>query len=223
MTDLPVTGIKNARDIGGMRTESGATVRPLRLMRTARLNNATDADRAWLASIGLRTVVDLRQWFEIEAWPDALGDLAVERVNVAPSLDSEGSGTFFELYLAWLDGSGEAFAGAVRALARPGALPALVHCTAGKDRTGVLMAMVLDVLGVGHEAIVADYLLSHERLSADPGDVVYAHVITEELISGSLAHLRERFGSVEGYLLAHGVTSEDLAALRQGLLGESGS
>ena len=219
MTDVPLTGIKNARDIGGMETDSGAVVQPLRLLRTARLNQPTDADRAWLASIGLRTVVDLRQPFEIAAWPDDLGDLRVERVNVAPSLESEGSGTFFDLYLYWLDHSGEAFADAVRALARPGALPALVHCTAGKDRTGVLVALVLDVLGVGEKAIVADYLVSNERLTVDPGDVVFAHPISEELISGSLAHVRERFGSAEGYLLAHGVTAEEIAALREGLLG----
>ena len=220
MSDLPLDGIKNARDVGGMPTDSGAVVRPLRLLRSARLTNATDADRAWLASIGLRTVVDLRQPFEISEWPDALGDLAVERVNVAPELDNEGAGTFFELYLAWLDDSGAAFADAVHALARPGALPALVHCTAGKDRTGVLMALVLDVLGAGEKAIVADYLLSHERLSADPGDVVYRHVITEELITGALAHVRARFGSAEGYLLAHGVSAEELAALRAGLLSQ---
>ncbi|WP_194911727.1 tyrosine-protein phosphatase [Catenulispora rubra] len=221
MSDIPLTGIKNARDIGGLRTESGAVVRPLRLLRTARLNRPTDADRAWLASIGLRTVVDLRQPFEIKSWPDDLGDLEVERVNVAPSLDSEGEGTFFDLYLYWLDHSGEAFADAVRALARPDALPALVHCTAGKDRTGVLVAMVLDVLGVGEKAIVADYLISNERLGTDPGDVVFQHLISEELISGSLAHVREGFGSVEGYLLAHGVTAEELTALREGLLGEA--
>ena len=220
MSDIPLTGIKNARDVGGLRTESGAVVRPLRLLRTARLNRPTDADRAWLASIGLRTVVDLRQPFEFAKWPDDLGDLEVERVNVAPSLHNEGDGTFFDLYLSWLDHSGDAFADAVHALARPGALPALVHCTAGKDRTGVLTAMVLDVLGVGDKAIVADYLISNERLSTDPGDVVYQHVISEELISGSLAHIRERFGSVEGYLLAHGVSAEELAALREGLLGE---
>ena len=220
MTDVPLTGVKNARDLGGIQTESGAVVQPLRLLRTARLHNATDADRAWLASIGLRTVVDLRQWFEIEAWPDALGDLAVERVNVAPSLDSEGEGTFFELYLSWLDDSGEAFADAVRALARPGALPALVHCTAGKDRTGVLVAMLLELLGVGEKAIIADYMLSHERLTADPGDVIYQHKISPDLITGSLAHVRARFGGVEEYFLTHWVTSGELAALRAGLLGE---
>jgi protein-tyrosine phosphatase len=107
----------------------------------------------------------------------------------------------------------------VRALARPGALPALVHCTAGKDRTGVLVAMVLDVLGVGDATIVADYLISNERLATDPGDVIFEHPIDEGLIAGSLAHVRERFGSVEGYLLAHGVTDADLKALREGLLG----
>ena len=219
MSDVPLTGVKNARDIGGIRTESGAVVQPLRLLRTARLNQPTDADRAWLASIGLRTVVDLRQPFEIKAWPDSLGDLPVERVNVAPSLDNEGAGTFFELYLAWLDDSGQAFADAVHALARPGALPALVHCTAGKDRTGVLVALVLDVLGVGEKAIVADYLISNERLTTDPGDITFLHPISEDLISGSLAHVRERFGSAEGYLLAHGVSGEEIAALREGLLG----
>ncbi|WP_194899395.1 tyrosine-protein phosphatase [Catenulispora pinisilvae] len=218
MTDVPLTGIKNARDIGGLRTESGAVVRPLRLLRTARLNRPTEADLAWLASIGLRTVIDLRQSFEIAAWPDDLGDLPVERVNVAPTLDSSGTGTFFDLYLLWLDRSGDAFATAVKALARPGALPALVHCTAGKDRTGVLVAMVLDLLGVGDKAIVADYLISNENLSKDRGDIIFEHPISEELISGSLEHVRERFGSVAGYLAAHGVTDEEIAALRDGLL-----
>ncbi|ACU70686.1 protein tyrosine/serine phosphatase [Catenulispora acidiphila DSM 44928] len=220
MSDVPLTGVKNARDIGGISTDSGAVVQPLRLLRTARLNRPTDADLAWLASIGLRTVVDLRQHFEIVAWPDQLGDLPVERVNVAPSLDSEGAGTFFELYLAWLDESGHAFADAVHALAKPGALPALVHCTAGKDRTGVLVALVLDVLGVGEKAIVADYLISNERLTTDPGDITFQHPISEDLISGSLAHVRARYGSAEGYLLAHGVSDEEIAALREALLGE---
>lgn len=218
MTDVPLTGVKNARDVGGIPTESGAVVRPLRLLRTARLSGATDADRAWLASIGLRTVVDLRQPYEIQAWPDALGDLAVERVNVAPTLDNEGTGTFFELYLSWLDLSGAAFAEAVRALARPGGLPALVHCTAGKDRTGVLVALVLDVLGVGEKAIVADYMVSHERLTADPGDVQYNHRISEDLIAGSLAYVRGGFGSAEGYLLAQGVSAAEIAALREGMV-----
>jgi protein-tyrosine phosphatase len=195
-------------------------VRPLRLLRSARLNRLTDEDRAWLASIGLRTVIDLRQPFEIAAWPDALGTLAVERVNVAPSLASEGEGTFFDLYLSWLDGSAEAFAGAVTARARPDALPALVHCTAGKDRTGLVVAMVLDVLGVDEKTILADYLESNERLSEDPGDVTFQYPINAELMTGSLTHVRERFGSVEGYLLANGVTAEELSALRENLLAE---
>jgi protein-tyrosine phosphatase len=218
MTDLPLAGVANARDVGGLRTESGTAVQPLRLLRTARLNRLTDDDREWLASIGLRTVIDLRQPFEIQSWPDALGDLRVERVNTPPSLEGQDSGTFFDLYLSMVD-DGAAFAGAVRALARPGGLPALVHCTAGKDRTGLLVAMVLDVLGVEEKAIVADYLLSNERLAANPGDVKFEFPIREELMTGSLAYTRERFGSVEQYLLAHGVTAEELATLRAELLG----
>ncbi|NUR27179.1 MAG: tyrosine-protein phosphatase [Catenulispora sp.] len=221
MTHLPLTGVSNARDVGGRRTGSGREVRPLRLLRSARLNALTDADRAWLASIGLRTVIDLRQSFEIEAWPDALGTLDVTWVNTPPSLDAEHdpSVTFFGLYLSWVDGSGETIAEAVRAMARPDGLPALVHCTAGKDRTGLLIALVLDVLGVEEKEIVADYLETNTMLTANPGDIVYQYVITPDLITGSLEHVRARFGSSEEYLLAHGVTAEEIAALRDGLLG----
>jgi protein-tyrosine phosphatase len=221
MTQLPLAGVSNARDVGGLRTRSGQEVRPLRLLRTARLNALTDADRDWLASIGLRTVVDLRQSFEIAAWPDALGPLEVSWINTPPSqaAEEDPAVTLFDLYLSWLNGSGTAIADAVRALARPGGMPALVHCTAGKDRTGVLMALVLDVLGVGDEAIVTDYMKSDAMLTASPGDVIYRFRITADLITGSLAHVRARYGSAEGYLLAHGVTAEEVAVLREELLG----
>lgn len=220
MTHLPLVGVRNARDVGGIRTASGREVRPLRLLRTARLNAMTDGDREWLASIGLRTVIDLRQSFEIRAWPDALGTLAAQRFHTPPSLAAEDdpAKTFFEVYLSWVDGSAGAFVDAVRALARPDGLPALVHCTAGKDRTGLLTALVLDVLGVEEKAIVADYMESDAMLKADPGDVVYAYQIDANLIIGTLAHVRAHFGSAEGYLLANGVTAAEIAALREGLL-----
>jgi protein-tyrosine phosphatase len=195
-------------------------VRPLRLLRSARLNALTDQDRRWLASIGLRTVIELRQYYEIDAWPDALGTLEVARVHTPPSLEAEADPavTLFELYLSWVEGSGAAFAEAVRALARPDGMPALVHCTAGKDRTGVLVALVLDVLGVEEKAIVADYMESHVMLTADPGDIVYQYRIDAEVIVGTLAHVRARYGSAEAYLLTQGVTAQEIAALREGLL-----
>ena len=220
MTHLPLVGVRNARDVGGMRTASGRELRPLRLLRTARLNALTEEDRRWLASIGLRTVIDLRQHFEIAAWPDALGTLDVARVHTPPSLEAESDPamTLFGLYLSWVDGSGAAFAEAVRALARPGGMPALVHCTAGKDRTGVLVALVLDVLGVEEKVIVADYMETDAMLAADPGDIIYQYKITADVIIGTLAHVRARYGSSEEYLLAQGVTAPEIAALREGLL-----
>ncbi|NUR59281.1 MAG: tyrosine-protein phosphatase [Catenulispora sp.] len=220
MTQLPLAGVRNARDVGGMQTESGRQLRPLRLLRTGRLNALTEEDRRWLASIGLRTVIDLRQYFEINAWPDALGPLDVARVNTPPSLEAEADPavTLFQLYLSWVDGSGAAFAEAVRTLARPGGMPALVHCTAGKDRTGLLVALVLDVLGVEEKVIVADYMESDVMLTADPGDIVYNYRISPDVIVGTLAHIRARYGSAEDYLLTQGVTAQEIAALRDGLL-----
>jgi protein-tyrosine phosphatase len=218
-TYLPLEGVRNARDIGGYETASGERIRPLTLLRAAKLSGLTDADRAYLASIGLRTVVDLRQDFEISVDPDALGSLDVSWHNTPPSLEmaGEANGTLLDLYLAWLDDSGWAFAAAVRELARPGALPGLVHCTAGKDRTGLVIAMVLDLLGVDDNVILDDYLESNVTLFDGP-ERLANHRIYPEYLRRAVAHIRERFGSVAGYLGHHGVTDGEIAGLRDALL-----
>jgi len=101
------------------------------------------------------------------------------------------------------------------ALAQPDALPALVHCTAGKDRTGIVVAALLTTLDVPVEQIHADYMRSNEELRER---LIYPAKI--HAIDAGLAHMAELGGgSVEGFLERHGVGAGALAALHVRLLG----
>lgn len=217
MTSLPLEGSRNARDVGGYPTASGEVTAPLRLLRSGRLHDLTDADRAYLASIGLRTVVDLRIDSEIEREPDALGELGVEWFNTPPRLGEDAEG-LEELYLAWLDHSADRFTAGFRAIARPDGLPALVHCAAGKDRTGILVALVLELLGVDDRTIVEDYMISNSALLFYTDAPLANNPIFAEAMVGLLAHLRRHHGSAEGYFKAHGATDEEIARVRAGLV-----
>jgi protein tyrosine/serine phosphatase len=131
-------------------------------------------------------------------------------------------------YLGYLSDRPEAVIDALRALAAGGPGAAIVHCAAGKDRTGVVCALTLAVAGVGHDDIVADYALSAEaiggvvaRLSASP---TYAedmarrdpatHTPRAETMDRVLTLLDERWGGAVGWLTAHGFGAEEQAALR---------
>ncbi|MBL7491423.1 tyrosine-protein phosphatase [Frankia sp. AgB1.9] len=154
----------------------------------------------------------------------------------ARAAQAAGAGmTLASIYDFILDGKGDRLTAAVLALAEPGALPAIVHCSAGKDRTGLTIMLVLDLLGVPDEVIARDYALTAEllgdeaqaairRLSASaaggdpdnlPSDLMSS---PPELILTALARVRASHGSARGYLLAHGATDEALDALTEALL-----
>jgi protein-tyrosine phosphatase len=138
------------------------------------------------------------------------------------------------VYQYLIEERGDQLGRAVSALAAPGALPALVHCAAGKDRTGIVIGLVLAVLGVPDDIIAADYALSAGYLGAQAASIVgdvqgsagldgqaTADLLASPpgLILDALARARSRAGSVSDYLLGHGVTAAELAALRDGLTG----
>lgn len=137
--------------------------------------------------------------------------------------------TLEKLYTFAVDERGERLTAAVLALAAPDALPAVVHCSAGKDRTGMVIALTLALLGVPDETIAADYALTArylvgeiaEALSTAPnGKPVPAELLTcpPELIVATLARIRDRHGDVRSFLLAHGATPTALDELRDTLL-----
>jgi protein-tyrosine phosphatase len=176
---VPLTGSFNFRDLGGYPARDGRTTRWGRLFRSDTLHELTAEDVDRLRHLGLATVVDLRTGRELaetgrgplEPEPigfhhlsviqERTGEMVGEAVAAPPAGIDDDLG---ERYLWYLDVGREALVSALDLVAESDNLPLVFHCAAGKDRTGVLAALVLDILGVPGEVIVEDYLLTQERM-----------------------------------------------------------
>ncbi|GAB2738470.1 tyrosine-protein phosphatase [Kitasatospora kifunensis] len=218
---LAVSGLRNLRDLGGL-----GAVRPGLLYRSAWLGELTEEGARVLAKFGLRTVFDLRDPIDLVDRPDRTYDLDVVLANF-PILPQDGSYHYgtpaTQTYALMVDTGGPRFVAALRRLLEPRTLPALVHCAIGRDRTGILIALLLELLGVPEDEIVADYLLSNEGLGVLDGPLEYVDpegvtrltkAVPGELLTGALERIRERHGSAEGYLLAHGLNAAEITDLR---------
>jgi protein-tyrosine phosphatase len=234
---IRLPGTMNLRDVGGYPVTGGGTVRWRTLLRSDALHRLGSPGRAALAALGVRTVVDLRTGKEVEAAPSVLDDIGVRTYHV-PLFDAGDVGglppELAAVYRYMTDDCGAAIAEAIGRLCAAGALPGLVHCTAGKDRTGLVVALVLEVIGVPDDVIAADYAMSDA--TADPGAAraisriraasgvgrwldLGALGASPQVITDALARIRAQAGSVAGYLLRHGLTRADLDRLRAALAG----
>ncbi|MGI5522955.1 tyrosine-protein phosphatase [Micromonospora sp. CA-259024] len=237
---LPATF--NFRDVGGYLGDGGRTVRHGRLYRSDSLHRLTEQDQGAFAAIGIRTVIDLRRPTEVERdgrVPAYQGltyrHIHPEHADWAGVPHEEGASLARYLADRYADLAQTGTAGlaeAIGLIADSANAPVVVHCVAGKDRTGIVCALTLAVLGVDDADIAADYALSTEAsarysawLAATDPDVV-ADVPAPFLASPAeamqifLNELREGHGSIEDYLRHAGVTDEQLAALRDHLLDE---
>jgi protein-tyrosine phosphatase len=233
---IRLAGTTNLRDLGGYPAADGGTVRWRTLLRSDALHRLDAAGRAALAGLGLRTVIDLRTDEEVRATPSALDGTGAQNCHV-PLFDAAAIGhlppELAAVYRYMIDDCGAAIAEAIGRLCAPAALPGLVHCTAGKDRTGLVVALLLEVIGVPDEVIAADYAMSGTH--PDPGAASAISRIraasgvgrwidlgalgaSPEIIRDALARVRARSGSVSGYLLGNGLTPADLSNLRTALI-----
>jgi protein-tyrosine phosphatase len=236
--------VHNFRDMGGYPTVDGHTTRWGRLFRADGLYRLTDEDLEVVRALGLQTVIDLRTPEEL----DERGTFPVDRHPVAfhhvPVItttwsieDAEGeedAAAFLErAYIAMLDEGEERLAEALVMLAEPGALPAVFHCAAGKDRTGMLAMLLLGSLEVLDEYIIADYGLTeagmqrmrewaqreqpdlYQRIAAGPAIFTLA---VPEAMRRMLGHVRDSHGSVLGFVTALGVPKSAIDRLRAELL-----
>ncbi|WP_426504044.1 tyrosine-protein phosphatase [Dactylosporangium sp. McL0621] len=209
---------RNVRDLGGLPAAGGRTVRDRALVRADSLNRLTADGVAALHAHGVVRVVDLRGVDEAERWPSALAGHAMVHslplIDPAddPARDLPDLAPMGDVYRASIIGNGPRVAAVVAAVAAapPGAV--LVHCAAGQDRTGIVVAVLLRVAGVPDDEIAADYAFSavcRER----PGEA------EPEAILAALARVDELFGDVEAYLRANGIAEDRFAAVRARLAG----
>lgn len=236
---LTFASLFNFRDLGGYAGLDGRSVRWRRLFRSDSLHRLGEADNQAFAALGVRTVVDLRRPSEVSRdgrVPEYDG-LAYHHIH--PDHEEWHQSTFvdgqsLERWLAdrYLDLAGTGAAGLGRALtiiADEQASPVVVHCVAGKDRTGVVCALSLSLLGVADEVIAEDYELSTAASAAFSAWVREHYPNLPDLPppylaspAGAmllfLAGLRERYGSVESYVAHAGVTRAHVEAMRSHLL-----
>ncbi len=180
---VALDGAFNFRDLGGYATRQGPRLRWGWLYRSDALHRLSAGDVEVLAGLGVDRVIDLRAPDEIAAVGRGVlsdGPFGYLNAPVIPSVSGEALGAppgddIGERYLWYLDVGRQALVDAIEAVAEPGRGAVVFHCAAGKDRTGVLAAVVLAMLDVGYDDIVADYALTNralpsilDRLAADP-------------------------------------------------------
>ena len=240
---IPLEGAYNFRDLGGLRSRDGRAVRPGLVFRSDRLTGLTDEDCARLADLGITRIFDLRS--DLELAEHGTGQFSSEAdrhrhvplVSISLSLsDPRIDWSKVDLGARYLEMMVEG-RGVIREifehLAKPEHGGTLFHCTGGKDRTGVVAAVLLRALGVDDETIVADYAVSEKYLASfveasralmeregfDPQIVLYLCGSPAERMVKMLGDLDARWGSVESYLEWAGVDASTISALKTRLLG----
>ncbi|GAA1127542.1 tyrosine-protein phosphatase [Microbacterium natoriense] len=233
MTVIDVEGVNNVRDVGGM-PAAGGRIRSGVLLRSGQLSTATPRGAVALSEL-VGHIVDLRDGEEVAAEPTEIA--GPDTTHLPLFLGSVRS--FFEadtslddLYLHLIEESGERLVAAVRIIAV--GHPTLVHCTVGKDRTGVTVALALAAVDADREAIIADYALTESQLPPERSQRIAAYLRSQHpeavhavalatqspapVMRRLLERVDERWGSAADYLRANGLTDAELDALRAALV-----
>ncbi|MFF1573792.1 tyrosine-protein phosphatase [Leifsonia sp. NPDC058292] len=238
-TRIAVNGTYNFRDVGGYPVDGGVT-RSGKLFRSDGLHSLGDAGKQQVRDLGVKVVIDLRDDFEVEALPDDLDGLDVQVLRL-PVFEGSGASqatigaTLADLYAKIVLQHTDVVVTALREIADTGDDGVLVHCTAGKDRTGIVIALALLAVGVDRATVVADYAATQGNLEGPwlekMLELVGSHgvEITPDLrviMGGSPPEAlesvldlidRER-GGVRQYLLGAGLDEIELAKLRSVLV-----
>ncbi len=248
---LDFEGIENVRDLGGLRRFDGRSVKAGRLLRTGRLEKATDRDISRLRDMGLSAIVDFRDGHEVQREPDReVPGAAYHHLPALPDLSkhfkpaddptytaAEVHGDFQRIYrlLARSTEADEAYAGFFRVLLASEGKPVLWHCTQGKDRTGVATLLLLTALGFDEDVIFEDYLLTNEftqglldaAVAADdpvfPADMAReVFVVFEENLRSYVNYIEIEYGSVPAYMeLVLGLGPDEIETLEDYYLDEA--
>ena len=221
---LLLPGTRNLRDIGGYPAKGGRRTRWRTLLRTDALDVIPPASRDALLELGLRTVIDLRWPHELTAAPSVFATSSDVRYLSIPLLEDNPIPIIglAATYRQMLDERAPQLTDVARALLEPAGLPAVIGCAAGKDRTGVTIALLLSAVGVPADVIVADYVLTgiaFSELDAEDPHLVDWRAYPVELecppayMEAMLSHLEARHGGAGKLLRRNGLAPADLDLL----------
>jgi protein-tyrosine phosphatase len=256
---IALDGAVNVRDVGGLPTLDGSVTKQRRLLRADNLQDLSPADITRLVEqFGLTRVVDLRTVAEsvaegpgpLKTHADPVEHVQYSLVPVEDDIDDDQrvvsevllarqerfagldpDDLVAGVYRGYLDDRPDSVIAALRAIAgTPGA--ALVHCAAGKDRTGVIVALALTAVGVRREDVLADYVATADRIEAivarlmasttyaeSVGRITTAeHTPRASAMDRFLGRIEAEYGGVLGWLAAHGFGADDVQKLRSKLL-----
>lgn len=241
--ELSIDGLVNARDLGGLRNRDGQTILPRQVIRSDNPKGMTDQGQEELSEIvAPALIVDLRMVLEVAREGYTIGHDPARVVNLPmlpqsgvnqEQIDAGAAGSLVEDYLRQIDVNAGSIVEALRLISDPANRPVVIHCTAGKDRTGIVVAMLLDILGVDHEVIVADYhvtagnmgpilerirsapVFQDNGLAAAPMWIFESH---PETMREFLARMTRSYGGAEQWALANGLSADEISRLRATLL-----
>jgi protein-tyrosine phosphatase len=239
---LPFAGALNFRDIGGYPVAAGRLTRWRAVYRSDSLHYLAEGDLSAFDALGVKAVYDLRRPGEIARFPGPRGHVHLEVASgdlaelPAGSLRTRRDGEEWLAadYLSMLAGAAPAFGRLLSRLATDGELPAVIHCLAGKDRTGMAIALLLTALGVDRGTVLDDYELTSDCHASRVPEVVellaklgIARPAGEGIMSTprwamaqALTELDQAHGGIRRYLLGPGaMTPPALDALRASLTG----
>jgi protein-tyrosine phosphatase len=236
--------IFNLRELGGYATEDGRVTRWGVLLRAGNLDKASLADQSHLIAYGVGHILDLRDPWEQANYPDAFtshADVLYQNLPIVGDgvLKDEASLRYMEealrlsdTYWLMMTTCQSQIKSIIEGIANRQAGCSLIHCAVGKDRTGIIAALVLAAVGVPETSIVEDYALTElqiapvkNRLLREAADTGRDLARLERDISAYpqtmldiWANLRQHYGGATGYLKAIGVTDQTLQQLRGRLL-----
>lgn len=237
---MDIEGTHNFRDVGGYPAGTSVT-RSGQLFRSDALARITPAGAVALHALGIGVVIDLRSRMEaaqdrsVHPLPEAL----IVRVPIhggsRTSIVEDGHFSLESLYRQVLLDSAWSLTAAVSMIAESGNRPVLVHCTAGKDRTGLVVALTLEAVGVERSAVIADYTQSALNLDGEWVDRAVTSLLSRgvpisprlfEVLGGAPDHamsrilewLDKQYGSVVEFLFAHGMSEDAVDSLRYKLV-----
>lgn len=228
---LPLTSVVNCRDLGGYYC-SGKVTQYGRFLRCGIPGIPPKQDIVKLLHYGVNTVIDLRGQYEKEMTPSVFSYLnGVDYHNIClfelnAAVDTDPDMTIERSYQISIENYKENYAEVLNTIANAEDGCILFHCYFGKDRTGMLSALLLDIAGVAVEDIIADYQVSYtyllpfiRRERANKKSIILetdeANLKSEpNTIASFLYYINQNYGSVEGYLKSIGVTDETIEKIR---------